>query len=403
MFKPRKKRDKSSHSAPPSENLSDILNSCEAALELTRKHNEPKHECSSDFDDDDLDEDDDDDYDESQENTMNEDLAPPKEPTRVKDTPDLCKDSSKPAMDEALNLYRDLPSEDEDNQNSNEDTTINDMLDQGAHQQTAPPAGAPASQFPFSFAPRVEDQPPSGGNFPLTSAFTAHPQSSLLNFFNTTGKNRGGGALPTSAMLVEAALNSVSDASNEFIDSVTEENNIDIESVSKPPIRNPAFSDNSADDVDFGNDKNGGGGGHTSISGSSAASIESKKLDVVPFSVKKHFENNFEDERDFAACRGQGFIQPQREFYNTHDNETELNFAGLSHSDYKKYDKCFQYLEEMKNLNESLKEQKRDVLSAESVDCHFQATASKIKPDDLHKLLPNELDLKFKRKEEDFR
>lgn len=420
MYKPRKRREKSL-SVPSSENLSDIINSCQEALELTKRQ-EIKDNSSMDasqFND------------SYSERTVDHALMhdpksepePMSQPAELPDDDDDDDDKNNDSqdgnqvdnvdkpIDDALNIYRnvDLPSDDDDNQTSNEEA-INDMLEGTASHPTYD------KQFPFNFTPRTDEantNVPAQTNFnPLTSAFTAHPQTSLLNFFTSTNKNRSG--LPTSAMLVEAALNSVSDASNEFIENVAsgDDNNIDIESVSHKTTQKGSqvasyLSDNSMDGNNF-KVKNGQASGS-----GSTVSEESKKSDL-PVDVtyagtnKKQFEGNFEEDRnEFESCsRNQSGFLPQRsDFYtgtNTvssqDNNDTDLNFS-LTH-DYKKYDKCFQYLEEMKNLNESLKEQKRDVMSTESADCHFNVPQKlRLPVDDLHlmnKLLPNDLDLKFK-------
>lgn len=459
MFKPRKRREKSINipNSSTSENLSDIIDSCNEALELTRKQMLSQSSMdTSQFND--YDEECDDDENEMsdqeeapsmhapesvlpmeqsmeeehmiEDDIQGQDLTIPCSNNMQQDQEhhDDCKnnqddeddDIEDKSMNEELNLYR--GASDDENQNSNEARETETMNE--------------IAQYPFSFAPvRGQQEEPNTNipqaNFnPLTSAFTAHPQSSLLNFFNTANKNRAG--LPTSAMLVEAALNSVSDASNEFMENVQsgDDNNIDIESVSHknaasagPTVdTNHYISDeNSVDETDFPV-KNG----HNSISGSSAASIESKKsempLDVTFAPNRKQFqvEDFSEDRNEFnvSCLRNQSgsFMSHQREFYSgnnqssnlpNNDTDNEMNFQ-LSH-DYKKYDKCFQYLEEMKNLNETLKDvHKRDAMSADSVQesCHFPNNHAKLKPslEDIHtvnKLLPNELDLKFKTNRKD--
>lgn len=423
MYKPRKRREKSL-SLQSSENLSDLINSCQEALELTKRQ-EIKDSSSMDasqFND------------SYSERTVDQSLMqePKPEPPMSQDAPDdddknESQDETQPnsaestdkPLDDTLNIYRnvDLPSDDDDENPTSNEEAINDML------ESTTPHPTFDKQFPFSFVPRSEDANssiPAQANFnPLTSAFTAHPQASLLNFFTSTNKSRPG--LPTSAMLVEAALNSVSDASNEFIENVAsgDDNNIDIESVPHKTGQTTAqptayLSDNSIDENEF-KVKNG----QVSASGSSHVSKESKKselpLDVTYSNKKATFDNNFEDGRtEFESCsRNQGNsggFMVQRDFYPNsnsvnapENNDSDLNFS-LTH-DYKKYDKCFQYLEEMKNLNETLKEQKRDVMSTESADCHFNAPQKlRLPMDDLHlmnKLLPNELDLKFKTSRKD--
>lgn len=434
MFKPRKRREKSINvpSNSTAENLSEIIDSCKEVLELTRKHmvDDGNSMETSQFND--YDEDDDDmDMDDTErelpslhQNSVNDSLdqpmeqmqseqrqgedlskAPPVQSENVEDT------DEKSMNEEDLNLYQ---GSDDDNQNSNEEDAnenaeaINEI-----------------AQYPFNFVPNRQDDTNnvSQSNYnPLTSAFSAHPQSSILNFFNAANKNRGG--LPTSAMLVEAALNSVSDASNEFMENVQsgDDNNIDIESVSHKNAT-------SADQHTYIPDENSADG-HASISGSSVASIESKKneipLDVTFNPARKQFQvdnYNTDDRTEFnVSCvrnSSTSSFMPQREFFagtntsggnitsSVNDSEHEMSFP-LQH-EYKKYDKCFQYLEEMKNLNETLKDvHKRDTMSANSVQesCHFPNLQGKLKPtlDDLHamnKLLPNELDLKFKTSRKD--
>lgn len=450
MFKPRKRREKSINvpSNSTAENLSEIIDSCKEALELTRKHmvDDGNSMGTSQFNDYDEDDDNDEEMEMDdterelpsiQQHSVNDSQDPPME--QMQDEQRQGQDLSKaPVMqsenvedtedksmnEEDLNLYQ---GSDDDNQNSNEE----DVRENAE-------AMNEIAQYPFNFVPNRQDDTNNiaQANYnPLTSAFSAHPQSSILNFFNAANKNRG--SLPTSAMLVEAALNSVSDASNEFMENVQsgDDNNIDIESVSHknaasagPPLdpQNYISDENSADDQDFSN-KNG----HASISGSSAASIESKKsempLDVTFNPARKHFQvdnyNNTDDRSDFnVSCvrnSSTSSYMPQREFFtgtntsggnissSVNDSENEMNFP-MQH-DYKKYDKCFQYLEEMKNLNETLKDvHKRDTMSANSLQesCHFPNLQGKLKPtiDDLHamnKLLPNELDLKFKTSRKD--